>query len=988
MIKSTNDVSSFSSVETTSSSHRKSVSKKNRNKKSRATATKKSLEIKCYKDLRTRKVVVDDPDRSMNAFITRTALKDCVFEDEERADSTYHPAFPRKSSEGRAISFELEKTYEKLSQIHQYMELVARMDASIVEENKGLIKEAIIELITIKQDIVTIWNKYNPSTPYKYGTKLENGRYILEDRILDFAQIQLYVCYSKINDDTNKLIIIDQLIEQKSGSCFGLLNSMFLKNITDDKKPDDLNFTDILTRYTEVAKFYKKENILLKNGCKNNQIAVIASIMKLYLDKSCIDYEKLITDTYLIDNFLDLVIKFSCFYQGNKNYTKKIRNLSLGIDLYYKNIDTPLFKGIHTAVLTDNGLVFASEFSNLIKKLLQATISYDKGTIKLANNKAKLDMHNQIYIQEINDIKQQIECLFIIYGIPTTDISSWYDTFLNDGFKEVFSNISVGCTVVLAKWVNVCINSGETSSKNIEIKDNIKKWLDILEKDYKYLANDTREWDNFPTIILNLFCNHLLGNSLRFTFSASGLFKNEDLAVLHAKMNQAFYPFLGTTLLAVAHKDSYDDLLSDIEMLEIFSQKADKTKYVNSSKYLIAQIITYLLDKNNQLTLDEKQFLFNKAEKLYLELADLGINRAYLLLAETTASLAKAKTHSKDFLSAIRLYDQASSYCNILSEVDGLESKLQDLAIININCFNAEADILRKFDEDQQSLLQDAITPTVKATAKNKKKSRKKIADSVKTNEQQESAKEVTTEEVINWHSAYKSVASKPINKKSTKVTIIEATSKLPTRSEIASMGDFWGLAKGLQMSATNLEQSYGFIEKLIQCDYFNMLVTQLKNGTAGKDSWVVLLLYQNMAYYHFLQQKYAQEIGNNMKLFNISESDIKGASKAEEANFVNISSEAEYLIRQVISLICPDIPGIKTKNIRELILSLSPDNYGASQYKRRLASMVSTYGHLISLDDATKGRRGKDRLAAAIYDKADEINPARVIKKLEKKAA
>jgi hypothetical protein len=166
------------------------------------------------------------------------------------------------------------------------------------------------------------------------------------------------------------------------------------------------------------------------------------------------------------------------------------------------------------------------------------------------------------------------------------------------------------------------------------------------------------------------------------------------------------------------------------------------------------------------------------------------------------------------------------------------------------------------------------------------------------------------------------------------------------------------------------------------------MLVTQIKKGTTGKNIWAILLLYQNMAYYHFLQQKYAKEIGNHMRLFHVSESSIKGASKAKEADFVNISSEAEYLIRQIISLICPDIPDVKTKNLRELMLSLSSDNYETSPHKRRLAATVSTYGHLISLDDFAQGRRGDDRLAAKLYDKADEINPNRVIKKLEKKVA
>jgi hypothetical protein len=981
MIKSSNEVHAASTLETTSSLNSKPISKKN--KKSRVTITEKSLEIKSYKDLCSRKVSINTHDKSMKAFLTRTALKDYVFENEGGKINIYQLEFPEKHVGDDAMPLELEQVYKELSQLHLYIQEETQVNSDSFEEHKHLIKEAIIELTSMKQKIITIWNKHNPNTPYKYGRKLDSEINRFADAMLDFIQTQLYIYYSKINDYTNKIIIINQLIEQKSYKCFSIFSSIFMKNIKRYDKPDDIDFIDILTKYTEIAKFYKK-NSSFKNGYKNNQMAVIASIMKLYLDKTCLDYYRLITDKDLIDKFLVIVNIFSCYYRGNKNYTSRIRDLSVGIDLYYKNIDIPLFKGIHTTLLTNKGIAFANDFTNLIQELLTANIMNCEEKIKLSKSKTKSDLYETIYIQKI---KQQIEELFISYNIPTTDINSWYNTFMEVDFNEIFVYISVDCTIALAKWVDFTIKSGETSPKNIEIKDNITKWLDILEKDYKHLANDTREWDGCPKIILELFYQYLLNSSLEFTFSGPLMFKNEDLAVLHAKIGQSCSPFLGTALLAIAHKDSYDELLSDMDMLEFISQQTNRTKYVNSSKYLIAQIITYLLDKNDKLTLDKKQYLFNKAEKLYLELANLGINKAYLLLAETTTYLAKAKMHSEDFLEATRLYDQASSYCNILSEVDGLEAELQDLAIINLNCFSAEADILRKINEEQQSLLQELTSPTVKAIAKNKKKSRKKITDRVKANEPQELAKELTTEEVINWHQAYKPIASKP-KKKTTKVTIIEATSSSPTRDEINSKRDFWRLIKELHMSDASLEKSYNLIEKLIQCDYFNMLVAKIKKGTTGENIESILLLYQNMAYFHFLQQKYAKEIGKHMRLFHVSESSIKGASKAQEADFANISSEAEYLIRQIISLICPDIPDVKTKNLRELILSLSSDNYGISPHKRRLAATVSTYGHLISLDDFAQGRRGDDRLAAKLYDKADEINPNRVIKKLEKKVA
>jgi hypothetical protein len=943
-----------------------------------------SQELSSYTDLSNRKVVKKSSYISINAFKTRTTIIPNVFENENNVDGSSYPSFPKIPTTG-CIHPELDQLYIRLSQLHEEIALLILSDISTIEKQKDRIKELIVNLIAIKQEIVATWNKHNPDKPYKYGKKYDNGRNILEDRLLDTTQELLYNCYSIMNDNSNELLIIDQLIEQKSGSCFSLLSAMFSKNIMDREKIDSLNFTDILTKYEKLSSSFKPDNLANNMRYTTCGLTSITAIMKLFLDNSCMDYGKLITDQDLICNFLELVGTTSNDYLYREDFEKSIRNLSLGVDLYYKHIDNPLFKGIHNTLLSDNRMVFASEFSKLSIKLVRASNIYSNIKIELQRNKA-VNAHKKFYGQEINNTMQQIKELFIKHKIPTTDMGSWFSTFINNGFIEIFGKLSINSTIQIAKWIDLSIKNSETPAKNIEIKDNIMKWLDILEKDYKNLVNDRISWAGFPKIILQFFAKYMTGNSLQFTFSALGIPKDGDLAILNAKLTQGYYPFLGTVFLAIAHKDSYDDLLSDLDMLEFISQQTGKTKYINSSKYLMAQIITYLLDKNNKLTLDKKQYLFNKAEKLYLEMADLGINRAYLLLAETTASLAKEKMYSEGFLKAAKLYDKASSYCNVLSVVDGIESELQDLAIINMNCFSAEADVLRKLSGEQQPLLQKPTTPVVTATGKNN--SSKQKAETVETNEPQELAEEVTAEEVQAWQFANEVTSSKPISGKATKVKTQEVVNKSFTRKDIVSQRNFWKIAKELHMSGTNLEKSYSLIEKLIQCDYFNILVAELKNGTAGKDSWMVPFLYQNMAYYHFLQQKYAKEIGSKMKLFYVSTSSIKGASKAEEADFAKVSAEAEYLIRQIISLICPDIPDVKTKNLRELMLSLSSDNYETSPHKRRLAATVSTYGHLISLDDFAQGRRGDDRLAAKLYDKADEINPNRVIKKLEKKVA
>jgi hypothetical protein len=949
----------------------------------RYTASERQQEPQSNKDLSSRKVGKNTPDR-IDAFEVRTSLVNGAFSNEKRGYCFCKPAFPQKISGDYLIYPEIDQLYTELSQLYQKGQIWSRVDNSVIEQYKDLIKTNIFELIAIKQEIIATWNKYNPDKPYKYGRKYADGIVILEDQMLEIIQVQLYICYDIINDDENKLIIIDQLIEQKSEVCFHLLNSMFIKNITDYEKIDNINFTDILTTYAKVSNSFKRD-ILGNNGGKNNQIATVVAIMKLFLDKSNIDYHKLTTNNYLRGTFLELIATFASNYIDFEDYKTNIQDLSLGVEYYYKNLDNPIFKGIHTTILSDNGIVFVSEFSKLFNQLLEVISNYHIGTAGLSKTKA-LGIYAQIYQREFNDTRRQTKELLRSYNITTTDFNSWYDTIINTGFIEIFYTSSANSIIQLARWIDVSTRNSETPPKNIEIKDNIKKWLNILEKDYKSLANDTRSWEGCPEIILKIFCCYMKGNSLGFTFSTPQYCKDEELAILNAKIHQTFFPFLGTALLAIAHKDSYDDLLDDIDMLEFISKQTDKTKYVNSSKYLIAQIITYLLDKNNKLTLDKKQYLFNKAEKLYLEMADLGINRAYLLLAETTASLAKEKMYSEGFLKAAKLYDKASSYCNVLSVVDGIESELQDLAIINMNCFSAEADVLRKLSGEQQPLLQKPTTPVVTATGKNN--SSKQKAETVETNEPQELAEEVTAEEVQAWQFANEVTSSKPISGKATKVKTQEVVNKSFTRKDIVSQRNFWKIAKELHMSGTNLEKSYSLIEKLIQCDYFNILVAELRNGTTGKDSWMVPFLYQNMAYYHFLQQKYAKEIGNNMKLFHVSKSSTEGASKAEEADFANVSAEAEYLIRQSISLICPDIPDVATKNIRDLLLSLSSDNYGASPHKRRLAAIISTYGHLISLDDVAQVRRGKDRLAAKLYDKADEINPARVLKKLEKKVA
>jgi hypothetical protein len=984
MINSSSSINSTNVAEASSLTPKKVIAKKNKKKRNKASIIEKQPEINSYTDLRTRKaVIINGSDISMKEFLTRTTIKSRAFENEDQINSKFRYSFPSKTSNHYTISPELDKIYTRMSQLFTKVESSINAKQTLLEEDKNTIKEFIVELINIKQEIITIWNKYHPGIPYKYVGNARASNMKLEDKLLDIIQVQLYNCYSEIDDNTNKLIIINQIINQKSIVCVDLCGSMFLANITDHEKIDNLNFKEILIKYKKLESFYKK-GVSSNTSTENNQIAVIVSTMKLCLDKAHIDYCKLVNDSKITIKFLALVMKFAGFYDGSENYKDHMKTLSLGLDLYYNNIDNPLLKGIHDTLLTDNAIIFINEFSKLNEDLLQATDNYKQGEKKLSQDQKKLDMHKQIYSQELDSIKQQIKQLFIKYNIDVTDISSWYDTFMEERFIDVFINTStVGCSINLAKWVDLSIKLKDIPQEHIEIKNEIKQWLNILEKDYKSLINDTREWNNIPTIILSLFCKCLIGKSLEFAFGSCTTFKNKCLAILHAKINQTFFPFLGTTLLAIANNDDYDELLTILNMLDFISQQPkDKSKYTTSSKYLTAQIITYLLDKNDKLKLDQKYFLFDKAKKLYLELADLGTNKAYLLLAETTASLAKVKMHNDNFLEAASLYDEASEYCRILSEIDNLDAELQDLAIININCFSAEAEMLRVLDKERETLLLELTTETPKITTKSKKKSHKKTAGTTKNIGQQEIAADVTIKEVANWQKTYKTTDSQHQSKKTTKATQ-KTIIKLPTKDEITSKRDFWKIIQELQMYPTNLEDSYALLVKILQNDYFNILETKFKNGITNADSWIVLLVYQHMAYYHFLQQKYAKEIGHNMELFYTTD-----ASKKEKVDFANTSSEAEQIIRKVIKLVCCDIPDVETKDLRELVLSLSPDNYKKSPFKNRLAATVSTYGHLISLDDISQGRRGKNRLAAKIYDKADEINPKRIIKKLAKKAS
>ena len=1003
MINSSATISSATSQEKDSSLQAKVTPKKTKQskkakKKGYKCTSKQQLNITRYADLHSRRITkIKDIDRSISAFKTRINTYSPALKGEMRVQCNFVGVFPSKRAY-QNIPHELDIVYNNLG--YTYIKIKeGLLKSSEFEVNYEEIKEIITELIEAKQKIITIWNQYNPTATYKYGyNPIDDDSLKLEDCLLDFIQSHLFNCYSLIDDYKNKQLILDQLMEQKSKSCYGLLTSSYINSLSDPDNLEDLNFTTIPTNLIVANELSNKTNSSAENKCNsNNPLVIFTSLIKMFSQKhKSLDYCQLDPKSNLYQSFMGIIGYFTNYYQYDDEYIKSIHQLSLAIDFYYSKLEHPLFKGIHDTLLSENKVVFLGEFSALLKKLSQVTTASKESMINTSQNSKQksivlknLHAYNRALNSELADTKQQIIDLLVIYNIPTDDINSWYDIFITDVFLEIFL-LSTNVAVILVEWLDLSIKTHIVKKTDTTQQDALNTWLNILENDQTSLVNDHIEWVGIPQIILDILLDDMIGDSLKFAIGTSGIVKKEDIAIINAKIGQIYRPFLGTVFLAIVNKDNYDELLTVLDMLEvIFQDPKHKSPYIQKSKYLAAQIITYLIDNNKELDLEKKQLLFNKAESLYLELADSGVNEAYLFLIETTASLAKIKMHDHDFLEAARLYDKASMYGKILSEIDGIDAELQDLSIININCFSAEAEILRKIYEEQNLFLQEPTSPPPKISAKNKKKSRKKLSDIATDSEPQELAKEVTIQEVIDWSQTYKTTDSQPKNKKITKVTQQKVTTKLPTRDELASKRDFWQITKTLQMSATNLEKSYLLLVQIIQSDYFNMLESQFKNGITSKDSWVVLLVYQNIAYYHFLQQKDVKEIGyNNMKLFYGTNSKIQGASKAEKVTLKNVSSESEQFIRQVIKLVCPDIPNVETKNIMDLILSLSPANYNKSPYKNRLAAAVSTYGHLISLDDIAQGRRSYERLAAKLYDKADEINPNRVIKKLAKKVA
>ena len=983
------------SLKTEVTSKKTKATKKTKKKMPKSTS-KRPVDITKYKDLDSRDIrKTKDTDRSINAFKARTAVISQSFEKENHGFCHFSHTFPRKNI-AHDIYPELNDTYDKLAHIYAKIEeiFLYRANNRIVKEE---VEEIVIELLEIKQQIITIWNKYNPTTSYKHGSNSLEPK--LEDKMLDFIQSHLFNCYLVLDDHKNKQLVIDQLIKQKSHSYSGILSSYYATILTDNDNLDNLNFKAILSKFTEIEESCNKvtsnKNYSIENRYNSmNQLIVLSSMIKMFLQKSnSIDYCQLSFKNKIYQNFITLVGLFTSYYQNQDDYIKLISKLSTAIDFYYSNLDKPIFKGIHTTLLSENIAVFLEKFIVLIKELYNSTYHFEDLQQQSGINKKRCaivaehaEKNYSIITREIAHIKQQITDLFMKYNIPTDDITSWYDIFISDNFMEVFL-LNTNLVVPLVRWIDASKKIETVKPIDIKTQDNLNTWLKTLEKDNSKLVEDKIEWSEIPTILPNIFNSIMATDSLRFAMGSERLAKNKDLAIIHAKVAQITKPFLGTVYLAIANKDNYDELLNVLDMLEFISQQPEgKSNYIKNSKYLTAQIITHLIDNNHKLDGVTKQLLYDKAKKLYLELIGSGLNKAYILLAETTASLAKLKTHDQDFLEAANLYDEASEYCKHLSEIENLECELKDFAIINMNCFSAEAEILRKIDEEQKLLLKEPTTITRKTTTKSKKKSHKKIADTTKNIEPQEIAEEITTKEVVNWYKTHKATDSRPQNKTTTKVKTITGATKLPTRDNIASKRDFWQFIKELQLSSTNLEKSYQLLVKIIENDYYKNLESQFNNGINNKDSWAVLLIYQNIAYYHFLQQKHAKELGDDaMHLFYTK---TKGAGKAEKVNFSNTFAEAEQIIRRVIKIICLDIPDIEIKNLRCIILSLSPANYGMSLNKNRLAATVSTYGHLISLDDISQGRRGKNRLAAKIYDKADEINPKRIIKKLAKKAS
>ena len=975
-----------SSVTATKTNKKRKATKKNKKKISKGETEKKPLEISCYQNLRSRNIAKNnDTNDPVAAFIDRTRVFENSLQNEKITKYSYSNNFPGKSFK-YTISLELNSAYEKLAQL--YANIEKNIHQNKIATNQDVAEELIVDLISIKQEILTIWNKYNPTIAYKYGNLQDDGTPRLEDKMLDFIQGQLINCYNIINDEKNKQLIINQLIEQKSTNCVDLLTVTFLLNINNYNNLDKLNFNDILLKVSELEAATNKARVGKKSTTINrhnssNQLAIVAMITKLFLDKTNIDYSKLSYNDEVFQCFSHVVRGLICQYYNDKNYIQDIKKLSSGIDFYLSQLENPFFNKIHTMLLTENGIIFLKEFSCLIKELNSVVYS----SKNIIDTLQTLATYKQVFDEETKTIQQKIIQLFTKYNIPTDNIISWYDIFIGEKFTEIFYK-SANMVVNVAKLIDFSKNIEEKFQITEKDKHNINFWLDTLANDYKSLIEDKLAWNEIPKNILFFLCG-MTGEAIRFTFGDERMAKQEDIAKLYAKTSQVFKPFLGTTLLAIANKDSYDDLLANMDMLEFISQQTDKTKYIQSSKYLLAQLSSYLIAKNDKLDLTKKKLLFTKAEKLYLEIASLGINRAYLLLAETLTTLAKEKTYTEDFSEAAQLYDQASSYCQKLSEAANLEEDLQDLALINMNCFKAEADVLRKIQEEQTALLKDLATPPP-ATKTKKKSDKQKASITTETNKQQ-LAEEITTTELVDWHKTYKPVATKPKPKNITttqtsKTKKIKSAAELPSITDINNRCSFWRNIRELQ-SSTNLEVSHTLRVKLINNNYFKALEDKFKDGITEQDSWVVLFVYQSIAYHHFLQLKHVQEVSNNtnnLKLFNVGESKFNEDIKTKKITFANLYAEADYAIRQAIKLVCPDIPNIETNNLQEIILALSPNNYDTLPllHKNQLAAIVSTYGHLTSIDDAAHGRKGKFRLAAKLYAKANEINPNRLIRK------